>query len=107
MLISSLGCAHLPKRRPWTKQEKAAAVFFVVAHAADAYTTERFRDHGYTERNPILGKYPSDREIGLYFSITGLAALAFAHWYPKLRIPLLVPYGAVNTGNAIRNRKLY
>jgi uncharacterized protein YceK len=101
LLITLLttGCASLmPHPRPWTKQEKLAAGFFIAAHAANALTTEAHQDHPelYYEKNPILGKHPSDAEIGTYFSITGVGTLLIAHFYPELRQPLLISYGAAN-----------
>ena len=85
-----------------------AAGFFVLAHIADAYTTERFLDDPENwERNPILGEHPSDPKLTVYFSITGFTALALSHRYPDLRKALLLPYGALNTKNAFRNPRLY
>jgi uncharacterized protein YceK len=102
LLIALLttGCASLlPHPRPWTRNEKLAAGFFIAAHTANALTTEAHQDRPelYYELNPILGRHPSDTEIGGYFSITGIGTLVIAHLYPELRMPLLVGYGAVNT----------
>jgi len=82
-----------------------AAMFFVVAHTANALTTEGHQDYPdlYYEMNPILGKHPSDMEIGAYFSITGVGTILIAHFWPELRIPLLVGYGGVNTYWAIHD----
>lgn len=99
VLVTS-GCASLmPHPRPWTRNEKMAAVFFIAAHTANAYTTEKHQDHPelYYERNSIMGRHPSDAEIGGYFSITGVGTLLIAHLYPETRMSLLVGYGVVNT----------
>ena len=103
------GCTSLmPHPRPWTNQEKMAAVFFLAAHTANALTTEAHQDHPelYYEQNPILGRHPSDAEIGGYFSITGVGTLLVAHLYPELRMPLLVGYGAANCYWTVHDYKL-
>lgn len=115
VLISSFlllcSCASLkPHPRPWTKGEKVAAGFFLVAHAADWYTTERYLDNpqNWEKTNKfLLGEHPSDTKLAVYFPISGFVALALGHWYPELRYPLLVTYGGINTYNAIGNTDLY
>lgn len=92
--------------RPWTKKEKIAAGFFLIAHTADAITTSQLNDNGNYELNPLLGKHPSDTEVCIYFSITAIGALTLSHFYPNLREPLLYGYGGLNTGLAIHNHKL-
>ena len=89
--------------RPWTKQEKIAAGFFLLAHSADAITTSQLTDNGNYEINPILGKHPSDTKVGVYFSLTAIGALIVSHFNPDLRKPLLYGYGTLNTGLAIHN----
>lgn len=98
VLVFGNGCVSLiPHPRPWTKDEKIAAGFFIAAHTANAFTTEAHQDHPdmYYEMNPIMGRHPSDTEIIAYFSITGVVALLIAHFYPELRKPLLYGYGGV------------
>jgi len=89
--------------RPWTKQEKVAAGFFLLAHSADAITTSQLTDNGNYETNPILGKYPSDAKIGVYFSLTAIGALVVSHFKPDLRKPFLYGYGSINSICAIHN----
>jgi len=103
------GCISLiPHPRPWTKREKIAATFFIVAHTANAYSTEKHQDHSnlYYETNPIMGNHPSDTEIGLYFSITGIGTLILTHLYPELREPMLFGYGGVNTYMTIKDLRM-
>ncbi len=92
--------------RSWTKQEKNAASFYLLAHSADAFTTSQLIHKGNYELNPILGKYPSDTEIGIYFSLTTLGILTLSHFYPNFRKPILYGYGGLNAGLAIYNYKL-
>jgi len=89
----------MPNPRPWTKSEKMAAVFFIAAHTANAFTTEAHQDRPelHNEINPILGTHPTDTEVIGYFSLTGALALGVAHLYPEIRKPLLIGYGGVNT----------
>ncbi len=99
-LLSS--CSVIPHPRPWTGREKAAAAFFIAAHTANAISTEMHLDgRGNYEYNPILGKYPSDRRVNTYFSITGIGTLLIVHLYPELREPLLIGYGGINVGLAV------
>ena len=93
--------------RPWIKQEKIAAGYFLLGHSADALSTEKMLDNPNNyENNPILGKYPSDSKVIIYFSLTAIAALTISHWYPKLRKPLLISYGSLNISLAIYNARL-
>ena len=92
--------------RPWTKGEKISAYYFCVAHFADAYTTNQMLDNGYHENNPVLGEYPSDSKVTIYFSLTGAAALVLGHFWPELRKPLFIGYGTLNAGCAIYNSQL-
>lgn len=88
------GCAG---PRPWTKQEKIAAGFFLLAHSANAYTTSQINNNNSYERfDFILDKYPSDTEVIIYFSFTAGLALGLSHYLPKLRKPLLYGYGSLN-----------
>ena len=106
LIIGSLftACAS---PRAWTKQEKTAAGFFIVAHSANAFTTSRLENNGnYEKFNFIIGEHPSDTEVGIYFSITAGLALTLSHFYPKLREPLLYGYGSLNTIMAIRDYNL-
>jgi len=93
LLFSS--CAYIkPNPRSWTMEEKQAAVYSIVGHALDAYTTEKFLENPCTyEKNPILGKHPKDGEIIVYFAATEIIALTVAHFWPWTRKPLLFSYG--------------
>lgn len=107
VLFLLCSCAHSP--RPWTKDEKVAAGFFILAHVADAYTTERYLDNpnNWEEINPLLGKHPSDKKLTIYFSVTGLGTLLIGHYWPDARKPLFLGYGSLNAGLAIYNTSLY
>jgi len=99
LIVFNNGCISLiPHPRSWTKREKIAAVFFITAHTANAFTTEAHQNHPevYYEINPILGRHPTDTEIGTYFSLTGILTLGVVHLYPELREPILYGYGGVN-----------
>ena len=93
--------------RAWTKTEKLSAVYFIVGHTLDGYTTEKMLNHGNYETNPIMGRRPSDSTVAVYFSITGVAAVILAHFSPKARKWLLLSYGTLNGAMAIRNQDIY
>ena len=98
LMLFTISCASFrPNPKPWTRKEKTAAGFFVVAHIANAFSTKAISDSPYCyESNFIMEKDPSNREIAGYFSITGAIALGIAHFYPNTRVPLLMGYGGIN-----------
>lgn len=105
IILLFTGCAS---PRPWTKQERIAAGYFLLAHSADAFTTRQLltvNKENY-EINPIMDKHPSDTEIGIYFSLTALTALGLSHFHPEFRKPLLVGYGSLNSFCVIHNYNL-
>ena len=105
-LLLLQGCTHLPKPRPWTKTEKMILVASVAAAAADYYTTERSLDRGYGEMNPVIGKYPTDTELTIKgWGCYGLF-LILAHYWPKMRKPLLCIQTGANAAFAVHNSKL-
>ena len=94
--------------RPWTKQEKISAGFFCVAYFADYYTTNKMLNNPANwEENPILGEYPSDSTVTVYFSLTAIGALIVGHYWPDARKPLFLGYGTLNAGLAAHNTTLY
>ena len=92
------GCASFRSNpRPWTKKEKVAGGFFMIAHTANYFSSRAIVHSPYCyESNFIMGRDPSDGKIGAYFSITGIIALGIAHYWPKTRVPLLMGYGGIN-----------
>ena len=106
-LVISL-CWACASPRKWTPDEKKAALAFMIAHTANAYSTERHQDYPekFYERNRILGNHPSDIKIGTYFALTGIGGLIIAHYIPKLRITLLGSYAIINTRYAIDDLNL-
>jgi len=59
------------------------------------------------EENPILGEYPSDSTVTVYFSLTAIGALIVGHYWPDARKPLFLGYGTLNAGLAAHNTTLY
>ena len=117
LLISLVGCGHLPTPKPWTTGEKTMLGWSVLASAADAYTTVGALNNPYNyEVNPIMGKHPSNSRIIATICISELIAVAVSHWYPVIDFPLIgkvnMRYGflgfkaTVNTGCALNNRLL-
>jgi len=96
-LVFFTNCASItPKPRPWTRNEKIGAAFFLAGHAADTYTT--IQHQKYTEIheiNPILSKHPSNSRIYTYMGITAILVLVTAHYFPKLRLPICIGFGGL------------
>ena len=104
IILLFTGCTS---SRPWTKQEKIAAGYFILGHSADALSTIKMLDNpNIYETNFILDEHPSDSKIVIYFSLTGITIFTIAHFYPKLRIPLLSASGTIGFGYAIHNKRL-
>jgi len=106
ILIVGLIFTSCASPRPWTKQEKTAAVFNVCGIMADAYTTEQMLDNGHRELNPTLSERPSDSQLAIYFPLTAFITLGVAHYWPKLRKHILFGYGGISFGAAIHNSQL-
>lgn len=99
LLIS--GCAT------WTPQDKILGVASCVAAAADTYTTIQFLDNPDNyERNPMLGKHPSDTEVIIYMAMSQIITLIIADIFIEWRSWILGGKTALNTGWAINNRRL-
>lgn len=104
------GCASIGFRanpRRWTREEKFAAVYYVAGHTTDAVTTVQHQSNRYDgrirEMNPILGDHPREGEIIGYFSLTTVGLLAIAHFFPKLRMPLLLGMGTLGFALGVHN----
>jgi len=91
----------------WSTQEKVAGAFFLAAHTANYYSTEKALDNPNNhENNPILDEHPSDRKCLVYFSLTGVGALIVAHIWKDARQWILWGYGTVNAGCVVYDRGL-
>jgi len=99
-------CLLLTSCASWTPREKVAGAFFLVAHTANYYSTERMLDKGHYECNPALDRYPSDRKCLVYFSLTGIGTLIVAHFWKEARQWILWGYGTVNAGYVVYDRGL-
>ena len=108
LLLASLlcGCSHLPKPRPWTKDEKVMLTLSIGAVVADYYTTERMLDRGYKEMNPLMGKYPTDTELTIKTGALYGAFLLIAHYWPQMRRFFLFSQTTAQTGFALQNSRL-
>ena len=72
VLFSTLTWAD---NRSWSDEEKAwgyTALALTVADWAQTRDLTRRYSEGYYERNPVLGKYPSQGRVDTHFVISGL-----------------------------------
>ena len=106
-LVFLTSCATIKPPRPWTKNEKIGAAFFVAGHLADTYTTIQHQNYPEIyEINPALGKHPSDSKVYMYMGATGAIGLLIAHYFPNLRLPICIGYGGLGFYMAWGNYKL-
>jgi len=99
-------CAHSP--RPWTKEEKILLIASIFAVSADIYTTERNHDNGniFEERNPFIGKHPTDSQLLIKGGLAYTGVLIGAHYLPSLRTKILGFQISINGVLAIHNDRL-
>ena len=80
ILILSFACAH----DPWTKADTARHAAYTTLHVIDwQQTKENASKAEYYELNPILGKYPSQREVDVYFLGTWIGMTTAAYLLPS------------------------
>ena len=100
MLVFLSGCS-------WSKLEIGYGIASCFATGTDAYTTMRMLDNPDNhERNPILGKHPSDAEIIIYMASSQILALTVAHFVPEWRKLILGSKTAINLGASLNNVRL-
>lgn len=93
--------------RSWTKDEKILLFWSSMASIADMYTTCRaLDDPDNWEINPILGRQPEDGQVIIYMSLSQIATVIIAHFWPDMRKKLLTGKATINTGFAIHNDNL-
>ena len=85
-----------------------AGAFFLAAHTANYYSTEKMLDNpdNWEKVNPILGEHPSDKKCIIYFSLTGIGALVVAHFGKDARQWSLGGYGGVTAYWTVHDRGL-
>lgn len=89
LLVSTLTWAD---NRSWSDEEKAwgatAAALTVIDWAQTKDLTKRYNE-GYYERNPVLGKYPSQGRVNAHFAVGGLITYLIADNLGEYRKPFL------------------
>lgn len=109
------GCAHVknfdfkklaPHPEPWTEGQKFMLMVSGAAALADWYTTEKARERGYAEMNPIIGKYPSKADIRIRGWAGYGCIVLLAHFYPELRYLILGTQALTCAGFAAHNSTL-
>jgi len=103
-----MSCANT---RPWTKTEKGAAAVFVVSMIADGLSTKRMlKNQNNHETNFLLGEYPTDKEVGIYFGSTSLLILLGLDQFvydKNWRTGILIGLTGIEFGAAYHNSTLY
>lgn len=99
--------APTPHVLRWSPSEVVLAGVFTTTMWIDAAQTRDARRSGYYERNPILGKYPSDVAINLYGLAASTVVLGTAAALPRpWRTVLLVGATALQTKVIVRSVRL-
>jgi len=100
LLIILSGCS-------WSKSEIRWGIETCVATGADIYTTTQMLNNPDNyERNPIMGRHPSNTKVITYMVSSQILALTVAHFVPKWRKWILGSKTVVNFGAAIHNTRL-
>lgn len=87
MCLSIVSCA--PARK-WSTADKLFLAGSIASSAADYYTTKRALDNPNNyEMNPIYGKHPSDAQLIGTLAASQLIIGLIAHFFPKVRKPVL------------------
>lgn len=93
--------------RPWTKTEKTLAVMSIGSGVADGWSTINMLNNSDNyERNPILGKHPSNSEVVIGLVLWETICLGVSHYFPKARVWLLGSKVVVDTTCTINNVNL-
>jgi hypothetical protein len=70
--------------RSWTRTDYALEGSYLMLHFIDWRQTRTIaKDDDYHERNPILGRDPSVREVDVYFAVTTVLHPIVSHFLPK------------------------
>lgn len=93
----------------WNDTDRALMATALALHVLDwAQTREIAKPgNGVHEINPILGEYPSRRDVDAYFLGTSLLMFVAAHALPELRRPMLWGYVAVGAITVARNHLVF
>lgn len=68
----------------WTKKDTTYQAVCLTLKAVDwLQTKEIARNPNYYETNPVLGKYPSQNEVDIYFLSTAIIHTGIAYYLPK------------------------
>ena len=79
LLFSMPACAD-----EWTKKDTAFQASLLVLKGIDwLQTKEIARNPHYYEVNPILGKYPSQNRVDLYFACSAIGHTVVAYYLPS------------------------
>uniref|UniRef100_A0A6H1ZMG4 Uncharacterized protein n=1 Tax=viral metagenome TaxID=1070528 RepID=A0A6H1ZMG4_9ZZZZ len=80
MLFPHCSCAA----DPWTKSDTVREAAFQTLHAVDYLQTRTIARHPekYYERNPVLGKHPSEENVIVYFAAGAVAHGVISYYLP-------------------------
>ena len=68
----------------WTREDTTYQAALMVLKGIDwLQTKEIVRNSNYYEINPIMGKYPSQNTVDLYFACSAIGQTVLAYYLPK------------------------
>lgn len=94
---------------PWTTEQKVLQVAYTALHFADTLQTLQIarQPEKYWERNPLLGKHPSEGKVYGYMAASYAAELLVAHYLAsKYRTWFLGGATAFKAGLVIHNSSI-
>lgn len=96
------GCSEAP----YTGSQKLAMGAYIAAAAADMVTTREMLQRGYEERNPILGRDPTDQTLILSNILAFGLLYGAGELLPEHRETIWWSAAGVRGGLAIHNERL-
>ena len=107
LIVLCLLCCSCATWRPSTRYEEMTYQFVNVADGIS--TVDRLR-YGCSEKNPLLGQHPSQKDVAVFIVSAGLIHAAFTN-YLENNHPELIPYSqgisiGFKTGAVIHNMSL-
>lgn len=107
-------CAFQAQAEPWTETQQVLAATYLTMHAVDWAQTRNIsrsdsggrHGKGYEEKNPVLGRKPSNGKTDAYFIITPLIGYFVLDALPQYRTGILAVANVLEVGVVAHNFRI-